>query len=279
LDDGGAPLEEDEATGLRANQLSMPAFDRNLENLRVLLRDSQMRARPVEAPMSATDVLTARGNEDEAGEDAGKEEDDRPRTAPELAAEILAGKSALVMDLAAVPTDDELFAEHMRKGQEMLRTERWFNAEERFTAALAIRPGDPMAAAARVNAQVAAGMYRSAAVNLRNLFGAYPEMMVTRFDASLLGPPERIERVVLQLRERMRTASMLGRDSALLLATIGYQTEDKGLMFEAFDRLQLMLQEMGTRPDTLERTLFAVWVAAPESGSAPKAAPVPDPGP
>jgi hypothetical protein len=262
----GAPDEgegEDERpTGLRANQLEMPKFDENLETLRSLLQNTNART-------IAADEAAARDAADGEAEEDSEDRPARPKTAPELAAEILAGKSALVMDLAVVPTEDEIFLEHMRRGQAMLEAERWFDAEERFTAALAIRPGDPIAAAARVHAQVSAGMFRSAAVNLRNLYNAYPEMIVTRFDRSLRGSPERLERIKAQLRARLDSSSPMARDCALLLAAMGYQNEDPELIAEGFGRMRTILQDMGVQADTLERTLFAVWMGI-------DATPVPD---
>jgi hypothetical protein len=61
----------------------------------------------------------------------------------------------------------------------------------------------------------------------------------------------------------------MARDCALLLAAMGYQNEDPELIAEGFGRMRTILQDMGVQADTLERTLFAVWMGI-------DATPVPD---
>lgn len=269
-EEGGA----EEPTGLQGTNLKLPTFDANLERLREALLESN--ARTVGEEESAEGE--GEGEAAREGEDAEKDgEPERRRTAPELAADVLAGKSALVREFAVTPTDDQVFVEHMRAGQRLMEEDRWFDAEERFTAALSVRPGDPMAAAGRVHAQVAGGMYRSAAVNLRNLYRAYPEMMVTRLGEDLLGPPERMAKVKAQLRARMELDRPSARDASLLLGYVGYQTDDRAAIVQAFRRAEELDAALGMTRDPLEPTLRAVWLgeqAAPaprplEEGSAP----------
>lgn len=274
LDDRAVEGEEEEGaeepTGLQGTNLKLPAFDANLERLREALLESNVRT------VGGEDAAEGEGG----GKEDGAEEDGEPerrRTAPELAADVLAGKSALVREFAVTPTDDQVFVEHMRAGQRLMEEDRWFDAEERFTAALSVRPGDPMAAAGRVHAQVAGGMYRSAAVNLRNLYRAYPEMMVTRLGEDLLGPAARMDKVKIQLRSRMDLDRPSARDAALLLGYVGYQTDDRAAIVQAFRRAEELDRALGMTRDPLEPTLRAVWLgeqatAAPrplEEGSAP----------
>ena len=58
-----------------------------------------------------------------------------------------------------------LFESHLKAGEEALAKGQYFDAEERFTHALAMRPGDATAMAARLHAQMGAGLYLSAATN------------------------------------------------------------------------------------------------------------------
>ena len=264
IEPGETTGEEEDLTGIRANQLATPRFDQSLENLRELLLETQLR--PDE------DWLTEPEKPDaDAAPGADGDEGERRKTAPELAAEILAGKSVVITEFVSVPTEGNVFAAHMRRGRELLEAGRWFDAEERFTAALAVRPGDPLAAAARVNTQVAAGMYRSASVNMRNLYGAYPEMIVTRFDPALVGPKEHTDRVKDQLRKRTELSTIMARNCALLLAYVGHQTDDAQTVDEAFGRLDRIVKDMEQSPDSLEQTLRALWLT-PDAAS-----PTPDP--
>ena len=260
--------EEDESTGMQANMLTPPKFDQNLENLRALLLDAQLR--PTEDWMTEPETPTP-GESTDGDQNA----DDRAKTAPELAAEILAGKSVVITEFVSVPTEGNVFAAHMRRGQELLEEGRWFDAEERFTAALAVRPGDPIAAAARVHTQIAAGMYRSATVNIRNLLRAYPEMIVTRFDEALVGSTERTDRVKEQLRKRSELSTVMARDCALLLAYLGYQTQDAQTIDDAFGRIDRIVGDMDQSPDELELTLRELWLTP--DAAAPTPPPVPAP--
>ena len=82
---------------------------------------------------------------------------------------------------------------------------RFFDAEERFTAALSVRQGDPMAAVGRIHSQLGAGMFLSAAINLRGLLVAHPELAGVKYVPALLPGKEamakRIERLTGQPAE------------------------------------------------------------------------------
>jgi hypothetical protein len=71
-------------------------------------------------------------------------------------------------------TSRDIFSEHMRAGERLIATERYFEAEERFARALAVRPSDQTAQLGRVHAQLGAGLLLSGAVNLRTLFTLHP---------------------------------------------------------------------------------------------------------
>ncbi|MCB9845972.1 MAG: hypothetical protein H6811_08315 [Phycisphaeraceae bacterium] len=121
------------------------------------------------------------------------------------------------------------FVEHVNVAQRLLREGRYFDAEERFTRALATRPGDVAATIGRVHAQIGAGLLLSASVNLRALFASHPEVAATTYGADLLPKPERTTQIMEQLRANLSGSesaleARLGRASALVLAYLGYQT-------------------------------------------------------
>lgn len=154
---------------------------------------------------------------------------------------------------------EDLYSWHMTKAQEAFAQKKWFDAEERFTAALRTREGDPMAAAGRVNSQVAAGLFVSAAMNLRSLYSAYPELIPARFAADLMPTKERLDGVRLTLRERLKVESGFTRDAVLVLAYIGWQTEQSDDISDAFAALDRALAAETGQPTSLESVIREVW--------------------
>ncbi|MDX2116990.1 MAG: hypothetical protein SFY96_02280 [Planctomycetota bacterium] len=138
-------------------------------------------------------------------------------------------KSYVVVDRA--PTD--LYSIHMKSGQELSADGRFFDAEERYAKALSARPGDATAQVARVHAQTMAGMFVSAAVNLRTLIQLNPEVVSLRFDDSLIPRGGRTSAIKLQCREVIRRvtdgarADRYTRDTGLVLAYLGFLTDDR----------------------------------------------------
>lgn len=162
------------------------------------------------------------------------------------------------------PEGFDAYARHMRIGEEYLSEGRFFQAEERFTAALSMRPGDTMASVGRIHAQLGNSLFLSAAVNLRRLLMEHPEMIGVRYDEELLPSVERMEAAkVLLDRLIADVAAGMQRDAGLLLAYLGYQGGDEG----AVDRgLTAIESAQGAEDDQLARLgalLRRVWVGAP----------------
>jgi hypothetical protein len=178
----------------------------------------------------------------------------------EAAREALESGDNRVDLLAPADPERDIFGEHMERGQEMLQAGRWFEAEERFTSATAMRPGDPIPAVGRVHAQLGAGLYRSAAENLKTLFRNHPEMIAARFDATLLPNNERLQQVRVQLRDLARGESEFARGSALLLAYLGNQYENIRDIEAAFEEIDRVSAVLGDTPDPVYVAARAVWL-------------------
>lgn len=132
------------------------------------------------------------------------------------------------------------FGERMRRGEEALAAGRYFDAEEAFSMCLTLRPGDVSASMGRVHAQLGAGMFLSAALNLRTTLGGSPQVIGERYSQNLLPSPARCEAIMGDLRTNIANADRLGYESAILLAYLGFQTKDKEAALEglaAVDRL------------------------------------------
>jgi hypothetical protein len=177
------------------------------------------------------------------------------------AAELLGSQNIRIDTFQPPQSSGELIAEHIRAGERAMAESRWFDAEERFTAALAIREGDPMAAAGRVNAQLGAGMILSAAINLRNAFRAYPELMAVRFNAKLLPGDKRLERLRVLLRERGSKADDVAADAGLLLAYLGHQTGDDADLRDGMGILDRLERTGVIDADPLHEALRGAWGA------------------
>lgn len=263
--------EAEQAAGGEQTERAPSPFEQMMDELREQLSN------PPEAPESPEQI-----EEGEEGEERFIEHEDGSRTrlpdpvTPresglarseverllERARELLGEAPVTVDNLVENAAERDIYTAHMEKGQELLAEGRWFEAEERFSAALRARPGDPMAAAGRVNAQIGAGMFVSAAVNLRNLLRAYPELMNARFNAALLPQGDRLNAVRAQLRDRTERDTGIARDAGLLLAYLGHQTgsaEDVRDGFAAVRRMAAPSPDDAPAFDELERLLIALW--------------------
>lgn len=188
------------------------------------------------------------------------EKDERIRKAIEDARGLLDSPQQ-ISTLAPSTTSDQLFLGHMKKGEQFLADGRWFDAEERFALALSLRAGDPLAAAGRVHAQIAAGMYLSAALNLRNTLRAYPELMAAKYAAELLPRGERLNTVRAQLKARSTRDTLVARDAGFLLTYLGWQTGNPQDVAEGLAIVDRVNEKMGIEPDPLDATIRGVWLS------------------
>lgn len=189
---------------------------------------------------------------------------DEPPTLREQGDFLRAAGGAPLQTLALPGTD--VYAEHMARAQQFLSQSRYFDAEQRFTAAQGARPGDPMAAVGRVHAQIGAGTFVSAAISLRAVFTQHPELIAVRYDPSILPAPDRLDLAIERLRQIIVERPSQARDAGLLLAYIGHQRENLPMVREgldAYDRALRAGQVGGVAPDDsfsrLGALLREVW--------------------
>ena len=162
---------------------------------------------------------------------------------------------------------DEVYQGHMDAAQAFLKAGRYFDAEDRFSRAVATAPGDPMAAIGRIHAQLGAGLYVSAAMNLRRLMTDNPELIPSKFAPTLVPSAERAAVVKGRLRDdlaRSEDKSQLGRDAALLLAYLGHITDDPDTTSEGVREFRKRTASDSTLPDAtdpaLAELLERLWV-------------------
>ncbi len=163
-------------------------------------------------------------------------------------------------------SSDDVYADHIRTGERLIAAERYFDAEERFTRALAIRPGDVTSQIGRIHAQIGAGMVLSGAVNLQAIITDFPQLASTRYSEKLLPSPVRTKELIEGLRLRAGIALVNGEtlhddqrvrlSSALLLAYLGYQTLDADAVSDGLG----VMAEIGSPSDQrLARLLEQIW--------------------
>ncbi len=219
----------------RAEQMPAPKADDETDTRspwEIRLRELQM------------DLLLQGTEEDESpdaesGDGEGDESGGLPFNSETL--EILRGVTSGPAKDFIPPDAHGVYAEHMKRGQQLLESGRYFDAEERFSHALTIRPNDATAQLARIHAQIGAGMYLSAALNLRSILFEQPDTVSARFDKKLMPSPERLAEIIKSLRAGIAKSTVdspvsgdlrRARAAGLLLAYIGIQTGDEELVRE-----------------------------------------------
>ncbi len=267
----------------------MPDWQRRLDDLRShlqkqdeksrdrmsLLDQSKVPARPGEKKPDSTGT----GLSDRAPRDGADTTGDRP-----LRSRIDPDTLKMIRDVAGpvdsfVPSDSgrrDFYTDHMKTGQKLLADRMYFDAEERFTRALSSRPGDVSARTGQIHAQVGAGLFLSAGQHLRQLLAEHPETTGQRYAQSLRPDVERTMRVIEQLRENIAGTGKLRRESALLIAYLGFQAGDMTTAREGLDAMaQVATEDPDAKSDErLVELLRGVWLDPNLYVPAPGAAPV-----
>lgn len=150
------------------------------------------------------------------------------------------------------------FAERVRLGETALSEGRFFDAESWFDIALYYTPQHPLALAGRAHAQLGSGKYRSAALGLRRLFEAHPELINSRYESNLLPPPERLDAIAAEL-EQMIARPGAAIESGLLLAYVGHLTDRPELIEKGLTDLAARQED-----DALGPVLRRIWLAEPK---------------
>jgi hypothetical protein len=158
----------------------------------------------------------------------------------------------VVIDADAAEAD--LYSNHMSEGRRLLTQGDYFSAEARFSLALSVTPGDPTASIARVHAQLGAGLFASAGVNLRETLTTHPILLAAGYAPDLLPGTDRLRAVAGRLTELSRGPGAEARNAALLLAYTGRHLGDRALIERGLDRLDV------EGVDRLSQLMRLVWL-------------------
>ncbi len=184
-----------------------------------------------------------------------------------------AGGTADTLLVGTVAAGD-FFGEYLQAGQEAMAIGRFFDAEERFVRALGIRPDDVTAQIGRAHAQLGAGLFVSAAMNIRQLYEKHPELLGVRFTGAAVPPGPRLNSLVTDLRAAISRQAELNlnppEDSSLLLTYVGRLLGDEAIIREGIAVLRKA--NTGATKDAIPDLLESMWL-----GKDPQPSPTPAP--
>jgi tetratricopeptide (TPR) repeat protein len=156
----------------------------------------------------------------------------------------------------------------LSQAEKELQAGNYFKAQAAYSRAIALNPDNPLAQLGQVHSQMGAGVYMSAAVNLRDVLAKHPEMIAAKYGESLLPAKDRLGKINDELETLMSTNSR--PEAALLAAYIAFQQDRSDLMRRSLDELSKRSPN-----DPLVPLLRRIWSTSIEFK--PRLAPEPEP--
>ncbi len=150
----------------------------------------------------------------------------------------------------------------LRAAEADLSAGRYFKAESRYEQVVTLAPDYPLGRVGLIHAQLGAAMFHTAALNVRALFEQHPELIATRYGVNLLPSQDRLQWVEKELEKTLVLSSR--GDAAIMLAYLGYQTEDP-----AMTRRGLDLAAQQNPADELLPLLRRIWLQNSTGGAEP----------
>lgn len=148
-----------------------------------------------------------------------------------------------------------------REAEAALAGGKYLTAESRYRQLILDVKDDPLPRVGLVHAQLGAGMFRSAGMNLRALFVQHPELIAARYDAKLLPPGDRLQWVQRELQTVISQGEG-GKDAPLLMAYLGYQADSRQVV-----RYGLALAQSQSPRDPLLAVIREIWLDGADSSS------------
>ena len=150
----------------------------------------------------------------------------------------------------------------LSRGEQEIEAERYIIAENVYRQVLREKKDDPLAMAGLIHSQMGAGMIRSSAFNLRDLFANNPELIALQYDDKLLPQTDRLRWLQGRL-QKMIGEDIHGADPGLILAYLGYQLEAKPLI-----EFGLNVAESEAPRDPLMPLLRKIWIEGEDAENA-----------
>ncbi len=146
-------------------------------------------------------------------------------------------------------------AELVGQAEEAMRANDYFRAENRFDLALKLNPGNPVLEGGRANAQIGAGLYRSAAITLSGLFRKHEAMIDVGYDAQLLPSRTRLRLAAHSIEEIIAKDPSGSSEMGLVVAYIGRQLGDRTMIRNGLESIQNL------RLTPVVPALWRIWLA------------------
>lgn len=216
------------------------AAEGTLEATMQRIRDRSARLRGEETESSSNDAAAEAGEDGDAGTEA----------LNELMSDLSYNVRLETLVAAREGRVNQLFAE----AEEQMAAGQFLNAERTYRQVRIEAANNPLGLAGLIHAQLGAGMVRSAAFNLRELFEDHPELIATRYGQNLLPPQERLEWLQKELQRMIDTQSG-AIDPGLMMAYLGYQIESRPLV-----RQGLAIAQNASPIDPLLPVLRGIWL-------------------
>ncbi len=173
--------------------------------------------------------------------------------APSLTAQLQAGQNIGMLNSLAGGTPGN-FGQLMRQAEAEQKIGRFVSAIENYQSAIQLQPGNQLPIIGQANAELAAGLYQSAAYNLKFVFGRHPELTAVKYNLAALLPKTSLDAAYRQLHTMFAQKSPL---AAFLLAYMDYQTGRSGELTSTL-RQWASWKDSGAWPILLEKA----WIKA-----------------
>ena len=200
-----------------------------------------------------------------AAEDELKKEAMPAKALADLSTNTLRAGSKLkpMATLVRVPTDGKAtpVEQLMLQAEKLLRDGKYLEAAQRYQTALAREPGNALALVGRAHAELGAGMYQSAAYDLKYVFTRNPQMVSVRYQMDQFMPKSRLDYLVSDLKT-LEGSKETGNSASFLLSYLYYETGSE-------QELQAQLARWNARPghDAWQEVVSKAWSAkASEDG-------------
>lgn len=148
-----------------------------------------------------------------------------------------------------------------REAEAALASGKYLSAESRYRQIILDVRDDPLPRIGLIHAQLGAGMFRSAGMNLRAVFSQHPELIAARYDAKLLPPVSRLQWIQQELQDAISKGEG-GKDAPVLMAYLGYQANSRQIV-----RYGLALAQSKSPRDPLLVVLREIWLDESDASS------------
>lgn len=165
--------------------------------------------------------------------------------------------SGLSYDLPAVETfvgaRDSSVNRLLAQAEQAMSNEDYFKAQSIYERVLAVQPGYAIAEMGRVHAQLGAGLYLSAALNLRRALVDHPQLIAARYRGDVMIDSERLEVIDRELETVSRADP---QPAALLRSYLAYQRDQRQDLAVWLDELEHLSDDGDAMPGLLRR----IWL-------------------